>query len=76
MLNRVQESKDIKLKYTDKVVEFVAQSAYDSQFGARPIKRFIQSNIESVLAYKIIDGDMTSQNEYSIDVFAGKFIIK
>ncbi|TQC51283.1 AAA family ATPase [Mycoplasmopsis mucosicanis] len=76
LLNRVQESKDIKLKYTDKVVEFVAQSAYDSQFGARPIKRFIQSNIESVLAYKIIDGDMTSQNEYTIDVFAGKFIIK
>ncbi|WP_429984706.1 hypothetical protein, partial [Mycoplasmopsis bovis] len=52
-----------------------AKNAYDENFGARPIKRYIQNNIESVLAYQIIDGSIQKNHEYEITVFANKFIV-
>lgn len=75
LITRVKSTKDINLTYSEKLIDFIAKSAYDSQFGARPIKRFIQNKVESVLAYKIINGEINNQEKYQIDVFAGNFII-
>ncbi|ENY68908.1 ATP-dependent Clp protease ATP-binding subunit, ClpB [Mycoplasmopsis bovigenitalium 51080] len=75
LIKRVKLTKDINLEYSEKLIDFIAKSAYDSQFGARPIKRFIQNKVESVLAYKIINGEINNQEKYQIDVFAGNFII-
>lgn len=75
LIRRVKLTKDINLSYSEKLIDFIAKSAYDSQFGARPIKRFIQNKVESVLAYKIINGEINNQEKYQIDVFAGNFII-
>ncbi|WP_051590821.1 ATP-dependent Clp protease ATP-binding subunit [Mycoplasmopsis felifaucium] len=75
LIRRIKDSKDIKLEYTPKLVEYVAKTAYDPNFGARPIRRYIQNNIESLLAYQIIDGSIKSNNSYILDVFAGKFVV-
>ncbi|AIA29366.1 ATP-dependent chaperone protein ClpB [Mycoplasmopsis californica] len=75
LADRISENKEILLSFTDKTIEFIAKAAYDNQFGARPIRRYIQNKIESLLAYKIIDGELVSGQKYNIDVFAGNFII-
>ncbi|WP_051586198.1 ATP-dependent Clp protease ATP-binding subunit [Mycoplasmopsis lipofaciens] len=76
LITRIKETKDIQLEYSDKALQFISRSAYDENFGARPIKRFIQNKIESLLAYKIINGSMRTGKTYIIDVFTGNFIIK
>ncbi|BAP01180.1 ATP-dependent Clp protease ATP-binding subunit [Mycoplasmopsis californica HAZ160_1] len=75
LADRISENKEILLSFTDKTIEFIAKASYDNQFGARPIRRYIQNKIESLLAYKIIDGELISGQKYNIDVFAGNFII-
>lgn len=75
LIKRIYETKEITLKYSPKLVEHIAKNAYDENFGARPIKRYIQNNIESMLAYQIIEGSLHKNNEYEITVFANKFIV-
>ncbi|WP_331696815.1 AAA family ATPase [Mycoplasmopsis agalactiae] len=75
LIKRIFETKEITLKYSPKLVEHIAKNAYDENFGARPIKRYIQNNIESMLAYQIIEGSLHKNNEYEITVFANKFIV-
>ncbi|WP_051622796.1 ATP-dependent Clp protease ATP-binding subunit [Mycoplasmopsis primatum] len=75
LVKRIYEAKNIELKYNPKLVEYIAENAYDSNFGARPIRRYIQNNIESILAYQIIDGSIVPNQKYEINVFANKFII-
>ncbi|CBH40923.1 ATP-dependent Clp protease ATP-binding subunit [Mycoplasmopsis agalactiae] len=75
LIKRIYETKEITLKYSPKLVEHIAKNAYDDNFGARPIKRYIQNNIESMLAYQIIEGSLHKNNEYEITVFANKFIV-
>ncbi|VEU75525.1 ATPase [Mycoplasmopsis maculosa] len=72
---RIKETKKVELKFSDKLIDFIGKNAYDVNFGARPIKRFIQNNIESVLALKIIDGTIKENNSFIIDVFASKINI-
>lgn len=75
LATRMKDVKDVKISFTSKTVDFVGSSSYDENFGARPIKRFIQNKIESLLAYKIIDGTIRSGKAYKIDVFAGNFVV-
>ncbi len=59
----VLSDKGIEAKYTDAAADFVAQKSYSRKYGARNMRRFIESNIEDVLADKIIssyDTDITS----------------
>lgn len=58
-LNRRLEAQHMSLEVTDNVKNWVAESAYEPQFGARPLKRFIQKHIETPLARKLIATDMT-----------------
>lgn len=58
-LNRRLSQQHMSLEVTENVKEWVADSAYEPQFGARPLKRFIQKHIETPLARKLIAEDMT-----------------
>ncbi|RMA79114.1 ATP-dependent Clp protease ATP-binding subunit ClpB [Metamycoplasma subdolum] len=53
--NRVNKNQSISLEVDQEVIDFIAKEAYDPNFGARPIKRYIQKNIENKLAILIID---------------------
>jgi ATP-dependent Clp protease ATP-binding subunit ClpC len=61
------KSQNMILKITDELIEAVAQCGYDPAFGARPMQRFIQDNIEKVIAEKIIKGEIKPGSEFSID---------
>ena len=71
--NRLKDRK-ITIKLTDKVKDYIIDKSYNSNFGARPIKRFIAQNIETLLANKIINDDL--RNEVVIDLENDKLIIK
>lgn len=57
MLKKITENllkQDINLNFDDKIITKIAGESYDPQFGARPIRRFIQDNIEDLIAQKIL----------------------
>ena len=47
---------------------FVTEQAYDPSFGARPLKRYLQKNVETLLAKKILRGDVHMGEEIVLDV--------
>ena len=68
--------KKISLLITDKAKEFIVESAYNEQYGARPIKRFISKNVENLLARKIIEGEVKFGSIITIDVIDNNIILK
>ncbi|EGV00495.1 ATP-dependent clp protease, atpase subunit [Mycoplasmopsis columbina SF7] len=75
LAKRVNESKNIDLEFSQKVISFISKKAYDQNFGARPIKRYIQNNLEYLLAHQIIEGSLVSEKKYLVDLVAGNFSI-
>lgn len=57
---------DYLVEFDDKIISFVAKEAYDPNYGARPIKRFIQRNIENILANEIISGTLKKNVKYNL----------
>lgn len=68
--------KKISLLITDKAKQFIVDSAYNEQYGARPIKRFISKNVENLLARKIIEGEVKFNSIITIDVLNNEIILK
>lgn len=57
-LGRRLADRNIKLKFDEAGKEFIAEKAYDPAYGARPIKRYLQKNIETHIAAMIIQGQL------------------
>jgi ATP-dependent Clp protease ATP-binding subunit ClpB len=53
---RVKNNSGIELTWSEKTINYLAEKGYDPRFGARPVKRLIQQNIETPLSRKIIQG--------------------
>jgi ATP-dependent Clp protease ATP-binding subunit ClpB len=53
----------------------MAENAYDPVFGARPVKRYVQKHIETVIAKKIIAGEITEDTDIDIDVEEDKLTV-
>ena len=66
-LNKRLKDKQLMVEITDAAKEYIVSSAYDPVYGARPLKRFIQSEIETLLAREIIGGDITPDSVIHID---------
>jgi ATP-dependent Clp protease ATP-binding subunit ClpB len=62
--------------YSPKVKAKIINDAYDPDYGARPIKRYIQHHIESLIAKYIVEGKISPDKTYSLDVIGDEFIIK
>jgi len=71
-LQKRLEEKKIVLTATDKAKEYLAEKGYDETFGARPLKRFIQREIENVLAGKILSGEFKEGDNIVVDYKDGK----
>ena len=70
MLNDLKErllSEYYVVDFKDSVKDYVLENAYSPEFGARPLKRFIQHNIETVLARKIIDQSIKTGKKYTVN---------
>ncbi len=62
------EEKNIKIKISDKAKEYLAEKGYDEKFGARPLKRVIQKEIENSIAQMIISGKLKEGQTIEIDL--------
>ncbi len=79
MLSSLQSrlgSNEISAEFTDESIEKIAKSGFDPVYGARPLRRAIQTEIEDMLSEKIIDGEIKRGTEIKIDVEDDKFIVK
>ncbi|MCC4722472.1 ATP-dependent chaperone ClpB [Salinicoccus sp. RF5] len=66
-LNRRLTDQHMTVEVTDAVKDWISEEAYEPQFGARPLKRFIQRHIETPLARKLIEADMSEGINVKID---------
>ena len=64
---RMEEGKRLHLQVTDRAKDAIIDAAYDSIYGARPIKRFIQSRIETLIAKAIIGGSYAEGDTLTVD---------
>ncbi|MBR3772010.1 MAG: ATP-dependent Clp protease ATP-binding subunit, partial [Clostridium sp.] len=62
MNKRTKEQMDITIKASSNVLEFLAESNYDSAYGARPLRRAIQNKVEDKLAEAVLEGKVKSGN--------------
>lgn len=74
-LNERLSSKHIIVKLTDVAKKQIVESSYDKQFGARPMKRYVSKEIETLLANMIIAGEVKPNSEVIIDYKNNKFVI-
>ena len=63
---RLFKNQNITINVDDEVISFIAKNAYDEAFGARPIRRYIQNNLESKLASLIIDNKIKSNDNIPV----------
>ena len=68
--------KSIKIDVTDKAKEFIVNASYDEKYGARPIKRYVQRNVETLIAEAIINDKISFGSTITIDVDNDKLILK
>jgi ATP-dependent Clp protease ATP-binding subunit ClpB len=74
--HRMDEGRHLSLVVTDAAKDAVIDSAYDSVYGARPIKRFIQSRIETLIAKAVIEGRFTEGSTLTVDYDGNQFILR
>ena len=73
--NRLAEQ-NLTLQLTIAAKEYLAQQGYDPVYGARPLKRFIQKNIETKIAREIIAGSINEQAGITIDYDGTELLLK
>ena len=65
---------NINVKFTNKVVKYIADKGFDKEYGARPLERAIRNYIEDEIAEKILEGDILEGDDVEVD-FYRKIII-
>jgi len=66
-LNKILSDNKIKLKLTDKAKEFLSEKGFDPDYGARPLKRAIQTYIQNPLSLKLLEGDFIEGDILEVD---------
>jgi ATP-dependent Clp protease ATP-binding subunit ClpC len=75
LMGRLSELK-LVFKYDDKLVSHIAKIGYDEVYGARPIKRAIQDQIEDLISEEVLNGNVVEGKQYSLSVKSEKVTIK
>ncbi|MGN0662714.1 MAG: ATP-dependent chaperone ClpB [Faecalibacterium sp.] len=74
--HRMDEGRHLRLEVTTAAKDFIIDSSYDSVYGARPIKRFIQSRVETLIAKAILRGSYTEGSTLTVDCENGALILR
>ena len=67
-LQKRLDAKQIKLVVSDEAKNYIVENGYDQNYGARPLKRFIKNNVETMVAKKIIGGEVEAGDTLTVDV--------
>lgn len=66
-MNRRIADKEISLRLTDRALEYITAQAYDPTYGARPLKRYLQKHVETLLAKKILADEVHAGEVLTLD---------
>ncbi len=72
--NRLKENY-YSFEFSDSLKKWILDSSFSFEFGARPLKRFISNNVETVLATAIIEGKVDTKHKYLVDYKDDKVVI-
>ena len=75
-LKKRLSANEIEAEFTDSAIDAISDAGYDKDYGARPLRRAVQSKIEDMLSEKIIDGEVKSGSKITIDYENGEFTVK
>lgn len=79
MLNELKQrlqNQNVKVEFSNDLKKYVIENSYNTTYGARPIKRFIQKNVETVIAKAIVISDIEPYKPYVIDAINNEVVIK
>ena len=71
-VNRRLAMKEVRVELTDAALQYVADNGYDPQFGARPLKRYLQKNVETAAARIILQGNLSEGSTIVFDAADGR----
>jgi ATP-dependent Clp protease ATP-binding subunit ClpB len=66
----------LELELTDEACDFIATTAYDPVYGARPLKRFIQHELETRIGRALIAGDVAEGGRITLELTAGELMVR
>ena len=75
-LEKRLEDKHLKLKLTDEAKRYLIDNGYDQVYGARPLKRFVQKKLETLIARSILSEQIKPNSEIIVDYSNSELIIK
>ena len=71
-VNRRLQEKELRIELTEAAKSFVVEGGYDPMYGARPLKRYLQKNVETLAARLILAGNVGREDTIIIDASDGK----
>ena len=75
LVSELKATKDITLEITDNAKNALTDQGFDTNFGARPLKRLIQKEILNKLAKELIKGDIKEQSKITVDYKDNTFVV-
>ena len=75
-LNKRLKDKELSCVVTEDAKKFIVDNGYDMIYGARPLKRYIQQHVETLIAKKIIGDDVAPDTTLTVDVENNQLIVK
>lgn len=66
----------IEVKLSPQAKDAIVENGYDANFGARPLRRYIQQNIETMISMEIIKGDINEDEQFIVDYKDGKYVLE
>jgi ATP-dependent Clp protease ATP-binding subunit ClpB len=72
----VAENSGIELRFSDYLLDYLAENGFDPQYGARPLKRMIQKEIVNTLSKKILSGEIDKAHPVLVDVFGNVVVFR
>ena len=71
-VNKRLEDKELTIELTDAAKAYIVEHGYDPVYGARPLKRFLQKNVETLAARMILSGNVQTEDTIVIGLKDGK----
>ena len=75
-LTRRLKERSLNLEVTYEARKFIADSSFDPLYGARPMKRFVQSHVETLIAHTILASELSMGDTLIVDLEDGKLVVR
>ena len=69
------KDRDLDLELTDAAKELIIERGYDPLYGARPLRRVLQSSVETLVARTILRGDISAGSTITVDARDGELVV-